>query len=546
MHITTSLRTRFAITFAVLIIMLTSLISFIIGHRSTRDVKVQIGNSLAETAFQMSAQLDHYMWARSGEIDVLSELDILKNPTTKASVQEILDKVKKSFPSYAWIGLTDAKGVIFASTNGILSGVDISSRPVFQQALKGSFVGDVHDAVLLSKLLPNPSGEPMKFVDISTPIMGPDGNISGILASHLSWEWAQEIEQTIIKPLRNRKQLDLFIISSIDNVVLLGPKDSIGQTVKLSSISKAHSGDNNWTVETWQDGKSYLTGYAFGDGYQNYKGLGWTVLVRQPETLAYASVKSLQNFILLLGGVLTVLFAIVGWFLAGHIAAPLKQITVAANRLKSGEKIEIPYLKGITDIEVLSSSLRELVNSLSRTEHALGNMQVAAHNDKLTGLPNRLALEQYINNVTMQAQQNSTILTFLYLDLDGFKLINDTYGHHTGDLLLMEVANRLKKIIHPWEIVARLGGDEFVMILFTPPNSIYEHGKLIGDKIISDLSEPYIIDNNTMKVGCSIGCALFPFHGNDPSDVLCLSDEALYTAKRTDKNRVFFYNNPNA
>jgi len=231
-----SLRARFSIAFAILIIILTLILSLAIGQRSSEQIKDEIGNSLAETAYQMSDKLDHYMWSRSGEIEVLRELRALRDPQDPREAQALLDGLKRSFPAFSWVGLVNAQGIVISSTDGILEGADVSSRPVFQEGLKGHFIGDVHEAVLLASLLPNPSGEPIKFVDISTPVMGLDENLGGVLAAHLSWEWTKEIERSILKPLGDRKNAEVFIISASDNSILMGPKDTIGQTLNLESI----------------------------------------------------------------------------------------------------------------------------------------------------------------------------------------------------------------------------------------------------------------------------------------------------------------------
>jgi hypothetical protein len=347
-----SLQTRFTIAFAVIIILLTSLLSYAIGIKSGDEVRNEIGNSLAETAYQMADKLDHYMWSRSGEIAILKELETLRERKNIKSVQALLDSLKTNFPSFSWIGFTDPSGVVIAATDGILIGTDISSRPVYQEGMKGQFIGDVHEAVLLAKLLPNPSGEPIKFVDISTAVYDEAGNITGVLAAHLSWEWAKEVEQSIIKPLKNRREIELFVVSASDNTILLGPKEMIGQQLYMESIEEARRGENHWALETWEDGKEYLTGFVYAGGYLNYPGLGWTILVRQPVNIAYSSVKDLQNFILLLGFVFTLCFAVIAWFITGKAVKPLKDITAAANLLRAGEMVEIPQHKGIRDIEI--------------------------------------------------------------------------------------------------------------------------------------------------------------------------------------------------
>lgn len=535
-----SLRTLFALNFAIIIIILIIIISTIISKRTTTEYKNEIGNSLSEISYLMSDKLDHYMWSRYSEVSLLSKLDDLNKMEDKSKIRNLLEELKKNAPEYAWIGMLDSQGNVVTSTGGILEGENISGRPVYKQALKEPFIGDVHEAVLLSKLLPNPTGEAMKFVDISIPINDEDGNLKGILAAHLSWEWAKEVEDSIMKPLKNRDNLDAFIVSS-DNTILLGPDGMTGQKLNLTGINNARNGENDWNVETWSDGEKYLTGYNSEYGYKNYKGLGWTILVRQPLNIAYAPVQNLINFIILIGIILAGIFALIGWIIAGLISKPLKKIVLTANELRLGEEVEIPEYHGIKDIEILSASLRSLISSLSNTENALGEMEEIAHHDQLTGLSNRVALRIYLEKIKEKVSKENSIYTIFYLDLDGFKAINDTYGHGAGDSILKGVANRLSDNTKENEIAVRIGGDEFVIIKKVNSEKFIECSNDFANNLIKQIREDFIIKDIKMKVGCSIGGAFFPIQGHDPMNVLKMADQNLYESKRNGKNRYTFY-----
>lgn len=117
---------------------------------------------------------------------------------------------------------------------------------------------DVHEAVLFSDLLPSPTGEPMKFIDISDVVYGKDGKVRGVLAAHLSWSWANEINKSFMKPLLDRKDLEMFIVSDKDNTILLGPDNLVGKSFNLKSITMSEKDKMGWVVEDWLDGKEYL------------------------------------------------------------------------------------------------------------------------------------------------------------------------------------------------------------------------------------------------------------------------------------------------
>ena len=125
----------------------------------------------------------------------------------------------------------------------------------------------------------------------------------------------------------------------------------------------------------------------------------------------------------------------------------------------------------------------------------------------------------------------------LYLDLDGFKQVNDTYGHAAGDQVLKEVAMRLEQCIRKEEFVSRIGGDEFVIILFLSRGQDRDMLQAVGDRIISTVGQPIAVEGGLAQVGCSIGGVLWE-EGLDLQQVMKKADTALYRVKRTGKNRL--------
>lgn len=536
-----NLRTFFASAFAVIIILLTGLLICVIGNQSTKSVEASIGGLLAGDAYQMAEKLDHFMWSRSAEVEVLSKLSAFQEPVEQEEVSRLLDQLKTSLPVFTWVGYLDPEGNVISATDHILTGTNISQRPVFQEGLKGLYTGDVHEAVLLSQWLPNPSGENLQFVDVSVPVYDKQSKISGVLAAHLSWEWSREVEKSILAPLQDRlKDVEIFVVSQKDNTVLLGPSSMVGKQLPGESLKRARAGENSWMVEGGKGRDSYLTGYAYGDGYLNYPGLGWTVIVRQPAGIAFASVYQLERFIVLSGLAAAVLFGILGWLLAGWVARPLNRIARTADLLSSGAEVEIPSSSRFKDVAVLSASLHNLVDNLTKTGDKLSYMSDMALHDGLTGLPNRAALDEFLAHAVSKAKQHRTTLSILYLDLDGFKKVNDSYGHAAGDALLKQVAARLRDCTRDNEIVARLGGDEFVVILNTSASKPMYEAEIVAARIINKINLPIVIGGESLHVGCSVGAAVWTPEGSDTAETLRLADEALYISKRSGKNRITF------
>ncbi|QCO17397.1 diguanylate cyclase (plasmid) [Azospirillum brasilense] len=527
------LRTTVALTGAVLVLGVSVVLAALTGLRSRERIESEIGHSLAEAAHNMADRLDRSMWSRASEIGMLAKLGITPAMDDPVRLRWLLEQFQAFFPTMSWMGVTDTKGKVLAATGGLLDGVDISKRPVFQNGQKTLFVGDVHDAVMLAFLLPNPTGEAMKFVDISTPVHNERGEVIGVLATHLSWEWTREIRRSLLDTMRGRAELELIVVAA-DRTVLLGPRELLGTSLDIEAVRSAQKNESGWVVERWPDGERYLTGYAFGNGYLNYPGLGWSVVARQPLAVAYAPATAQMVETVLAGGTMVLLFSVLGWMAAGRVTRPLRRIAQAAERIRSGERgAEMPVLGGSAEITSLSATLRDLVDGLTHRDAALVRLEDIAYQDRLTGLPNRRYFEQYVEATT--AGNGSA--AFLYIDLDGFKPVNDRLGHEAGDLVLRQVGERLAACFRGDDVVARLGGDEFAAVL--PQRAGAEPPDLDGlaRRIIEAVNEPVSIEGEAVRVGCSLGIALWPEDSPDVAEALRRADQALYQAKRAGRNR---------
>ena len=161
-----------------------------------------------------------------------------------------------------------------------------------------------------------------------------------------------------------------------------------------------------------------------------------------------------------------------------------------------------------------------------------------ALHDALTGLPNRRLLEDRIGMALSQARRNARVMGLLYLDLDGFKAINDRRGHEAGDRLLRMVAERLATNTRAQDTVARIGGDEFIMVLADLSNADDVMHPAV--KILDALAQPFDIDGARLQVTVSIGIAAYPHDGHDANTLIACADQALRDAKAAGRNRFHF------
>jgi diguanylate cyclase (GGDEF)-like protein len=173
-----------------------------------------------------------------------------------------------------------------------------------------------------------------------------------------------------------------------------------------------------------------------------------------------------------------------------------------------------------------------------RTERQAAENQHQALHDGLTGLPNRTLLRDRTGQAIRQADRELVPAALLLTDLDRFKEINDTLGHHYGDQLLMQVGERLRAALREVDTVARLGGDEFAVLL--PKIASAEDAVLVARKFQAALEEPFTLDDLTLAVEASIGLVLYPDHGDDPDELLQRADIAMYAAKDTHAEFMLF------
>jgi len=167
------------------------------------------------------------------------------------------------------------------------------------------------------------------------------------------------------------------------------------------------------------------------------------------------------------------------------------------------------------------------VTELRRAEREI---EYRASHDPLTGLPNRHRLQSELQYAIAHAAQTGDGLAVLYLDLDGFKAINDRGGHDAGDRLLREVAQRLQQDLRKGDLVARVGGDEFVVLL--PGCQDAEAARAVADGLRACLSPFFTSPDGSFRLDASVGIACFPADGSDPDALLAHADRAMYAAKR--------------
>jgi diguanylate cyclase (GGDEF)-like protein len=252
-----------------------------------------------------------------------------------------------------------------------------------------------------------------------------------------------------------------------------------------------------------------------------------------------------------LGSAIVMGLAIAGMHYTGMAAAQFApdSICLAAGTRGGLDNATLAFIVGLGTMSVLALTLvisafdahfaahtAKLADSLQAANDQLRN--IALH-DKLTGLPNRFLLDDRLEQAVYRAGRNGGRFALLFVDLDRFKPVNDSFGHRIGDELLKSVAQRLKDCVRKGDTVARTGGDEFVIVLNEMGKSA--DAASVSGKVLEALTRPFHIEGNELGISCSIGISVFPEDGGDIATLMINADKAMYHAKKTGRSNFQFF-----
>lgn len=285
----------------------------------------------------------------------------------------------------------------------------------------------------------------------------------------------------------------------------------------------------------------------------------WVSLVESHQI--YAPIKSIVIDILELGSIIACIAFFIIYLLSQYLSKPIQTLTEIASEIANTldlskrmdsygnneigklatsfndmcdnlEKMWLEKNKINQDLQALNRELEQKV--AERTQHFAWQ----AHHDTLTKLPNRELLDEHLTQSIARSHRNSTMLAVLFIDLDGFKAINDDFGHEMGDYLLIDIAKRFIASIREPDTVARLGGDEFVILLEIEKKE--DINKPL-ERICALINEPIIIDDKVLKVSPSIGVTIYPLDPSNSDGLIRHADQAMYQAKQKGKNQTQFF-----
>jgi diguanylate cyclase (GGDEF)-like protein len=251
-------------------------------------------------------------------------------------------------------------------------------------------------------------------------------------------------------------------------------------------------------------------------------------VLQEPLGKALEPFRRLQQQLAFISLLAVAISIVASMLIAQGIARPVRDLARVARRIASGNFTALPPSTRTDEIGSLATAFRTMQNGLVARESRIMDL---AYRDTLTGLPNRALYSERLDQALKYASRMKTRLAVLLMDLDHFKYVNDTLGHPIGDMLLQEVAGRLRRVVdRPTDTVARLGGDEFAILL---PGDKVDEARRVATEIVRALEVPMTLDGHFVDVRASVGIAVYPEHGAESTTLLRRADVAMYEAKRT-------------
>ena len=390
--------------------------------------------------------------------------------------------------------------------------------------------------------------------------LNPDGSARiGIVVPVFTDESARTSNQTISQPIAGLMQIEMRLGPIVDLVVA---HEGMGETSESHIAQRTPAGDAqfitllrfkrdaafkvtiaksadkpiNWSLESPKTHVVRSPDYRSIDSFLaigTIADTGWGLVVKIDEAEAFIPLYKVTSLIWK-AGVISLLLLIFSWFtMIRPLAKRLQSTAVAADRLAAGNYDQLIHDSSLDEIGTVSSSIDQLATDLKADkllrEKAEESLKFHAEHDALTGLYNRKYLQDVA--VSLKNDKDNPTLSVLFMDLDGFKKVNDYYGHYVGDEILIRFAKELRIVLPENSFASRWGGDEFVVIL---PHSDEESAKQLARHISDRFSKPFKTSQGLMSLGCSIGtCTSTP--ELSITDCVRSADEEMYKVKQAFK-----------
>jgi diguanylate cyclase (GGDEF)-like protein len=515
------------ILFTVAIIAASTALQFLFVYTVLdRDVREMAVSHQLTTASYIAKDVDDKIKLRLDFLRVAAGRFPVGAERVAAQAQQWLNgNVSSRLVFPAGLALYSVTGQLVAETQARAGQpADISQEKWLQAALKSPV------PIIATLYRPEPSADP--FMTMAVAIPGPDGQPVAIITGTTAI-----LEENFLKPVYEQKLGDSggvlvidpqanMIVTSSNRPQLLAPAAAPGVN---PMHDKARTGWRGVGETTAASGRRVISAIV------SIPAAGWFLVAHQPTDQAYRPVWKVERNLFAVSTLIIVGTLVGLYLLLSYLLGPL---TEAARRLHAMARQEasVDFLtvrrhdeigQMVTGFNSLLTTLREREDELRLNEAQMKHM---AHHDALTGLPNLQLFRDRLTQGLGHAQRSGGSLSLLYLDLDRFKPINDAHGHHIGDAVLREIAQRVSGVLRKNDTFARIGGDEFAIIL---ADAADKPGQVdnVAEKCREAITAPILADGQEVSVGVSIGIAHFPADGTTDAELVQAADKRMYQVK---------------
>ncbi len=532
-----SLKTRIVAVVGLLFVGGISLITFFVTRILHEDMRAMVSKQQLETTQYVAHDID-------GKLHLREE-----------SLRRIADSIPRpllSNPDAMQRWLTEQRSILEMFPTGLLiippdGGPPIADAPHLKTRPKSFVDRDWFIDVSASKktvfskpLIARATNQPA--IVIAIPLLRADQSLEGILIG--------------VTPLATKGFLDLILGASpgqAGSYQLISPRHrvfALASDIKIAVTRMPEPGKDR-VLDAAIEGVRGIRIIEQPGGARELASIediphaNWLLISRQPTVSAFEPVGNTLRNILLIAALLGLPSLIVLLAALNRLLQPIASLARDLHEMAEGTRpmhpIEAQSTREIADV---AESFNRLQGKLLEQEQKLASM---AMHDTLTGLPNRLAINHRLEYEMLRIQRSKRGLALLFLDLDNFKPINDTYGHQTGDALLIALGERLRSCVRDVDMLARLGGDEF-LILLSDTDIPQEAAERVAQACIAALGEPFVVDGHPLQVSASIGLAIAEGGADkqvSPQHLLSMADQAMYKAKSDGRNRYAIYQSEN-
>ncbi len=480
-------------------------------------------------------------WSDSSEYPTPVASTILSNTVSLKLRDKILfyyqgDEEKRI---YGEVFITNRYGAIFAMS-GKTTDYRQDDEEWWQEA--------VSDGYSIGKIGYDESAE-LNSLAVALRIDGDDGEFLGVLKIVMNIDFVvgliKEFEQQDVN-----RDVDIKLLTGYGRIVYSTKVDSHFNDIDEGSLFSTMTANSGYitAVTASTDGSEAgeeLFIYTHSAGFEDSPGLGWVMIIEYDSKDAFAAVASLKEWLIIIISIVTILALLMSSYISSAISRPLVKLKAASSELGQCDfstRIEVDSNDEMCEIASNFNDMAERLETVmaERDKEVLGRksseetVSQLAYYDQLTGLPNRNLFIDRIDHMIERDLWRKRLAALFFLDLDRFKVVNDTLGRADGDKLIQAVAERLKFSLRDGDVVARLGGDEFGILLQDLARA--EDLPMVVEKVFDSFRDPLVLSDEEVNVSGCIGISIFPHDGDSAAILLKNAEIAMYRAKGDGKN----------